>query len=649
VKPLRDRDGEVSGCAGVALDISLNLPAAPPTADKGPWYQELIETIEGVVWEADLEDSRYTYVSPRAVTLLGYPLDRWLTEKNFWLETAHPDDADKIREELTRPGDLKPTYQIEYRARAADGRWVWLCNGFTVIREAGQPLRARGVIMDVTPYKEAEQALRESEERFRAVFDSAGIGIALIDADGNLTLSNTPLQRMLGRGAAELHGRSLTSLSHPDDMWISRPLFDALVRGERDSFHQEKRYLHKNGQIVWANLVTTAMREAGGDRPEIICIVADATARKQIETQLQHQLGLTQAIIASFRGGLCALDREGRATYINPAAEQILGWREDELLGAPLLDILVPGDRGRDHTSWRAATQRGQTIAIDEAQFVKRDGTLFPVGYTLSPIVEEHGVRGAVLAFRELTEQKRLQAELATVNRLVAESREDAQQHLARELHDGAIQLLIGISYQMGRRLATVPDQEMREMRQSVLDVVVQLRGLLGELRPAELEELGLATALEGYVARLQREAGPEAPEIALNIVEDSHAIPLPTARCIFRVAQEGLRNTLRHARAQRIDVELRVGTEEATLTIRDDGTGFNVPSSLSALTRSNHFGLVGMAERVALANGQLSIRSQLGHGTAIFLRLPTTTGVTAMPKPHAEAPPTPRFNTNLA
>lgn len=250
VKPLHDHDGTVSGCAGVALDISLKLPVAPPSDDKGPWYQELVETIDGVVWEADLEDSRYTYVSPRAVTLLGYPLDRWLTEKNFWFETTHPDDAAKIREELTRSGEIKPTYQIEYRARAADGRWVWLCNGFTVIREEGQPIRARGVIMDVTAYKETEQALRESEGRFRAVFDSAGIGIALLDADGDLTLSNTPLQRMLGRGAAELHGRSLTALSHPDDMWISRPLFDALVRGERDSFRQEKRYLHKNGQIV---------------------------------------------------------------------------------------------------------------------------------------------------------------------------------------------------------------------------------------------------------------------------------------------------------------------------------------------------------------------------------------------------------------
>lgn len=182
---------------------------------------------------------------------------------------------------------------------------------------------------------------------------------------------------------------------------------------------------------------------------------------------------------------------------------------------------------------------------------------------------------------------------------------------------------MIGISYQLGRRIASDSDAELKDVRQSVLEVVAQLRALLGELRPAGLEELGLTTALEGYVARLQREAGPHSPEITLDVDQDSLDLPLPVARCLFRVAQEGLRKAMHHAQPSHVGVQLRLTEDIATLIIRDDGRGFSVPSSLTVLTQSNHFGLVGMAERVALAGGQLSIRSQIDRGTTVSLQLP--------------------------
>jgi signal transduction histidine kinase len=93
-------------------------------------------------------------------------------------------------------------------------------------------------------------------------------------------------------------------------------------------------------------------------------------------------------------------------------------------------------------------------------------------------------------------------------------------------------------------------------------------------------------------------------------------------------VAQEGLRNALRHAEATQLSVLLRLSTDLASLTIRDNGRGFAVSPSLTALTKSNHFGLVGMAERVALAGGQLAIRSQIERGTTLFLQLPLVEGV---------------------
>jgi two-component system sensor histidine kinase DegS len=153
--------------------------------------------------------------------------------------------------------------------------------------------------------------------------------------------------------------------------------------------------------------------------------------------------------------------------------------------------------------------------------------------------------------------------------------------------------------------------------------VVTQLRRLIGELRPAGLEELGLTAALEGYVAHLQREGGPDVPKIRLNLDASGPALAEPVAICLFRVAQEGLRNTLKHARAGQVTLHLRLLDGEAVLSVHDDGRGFHVPSRLSTLTEADHFGLVGMAERVNWAGGQFDVRSQPGVGTEVTARIP--------------------------
>ncbi|MDQ3397981.1 MAG: ATP-binding protein, partial [Deinococcota bacterium] len=168
----------------------------------------------------------------------------------------------------------------------------------------------------------------------------------------------------------------------------------------------------------------------------------------------------------------------------------------------------------------------------------------------------------------------------------------------------------------------------LEHVHKELLEVVKQLRGVIGELRPAALEELGLRVALEGLAAQLTRtagESGASGPEIALDIhLEDD--LPRPVARCVFRVAQEALRNALRYARASRITLRLR-SAAGLTLTVTDDGSGFCVPQHLSELAKEDHFGLVGMAEQVASVSGELSIRSQPGKGTEVAVAIPIPKG----------------------
>lgn len=244
------------------------------------------------------------------------------------------------------------------------------------------------------------------------------------------------------------------------------------------------------------------------------------------------------------------------------------------------------------------------------------------------------GVAAHNLALAEDLRESR--AELARAHQQLLYAREQERHQIACDLHDNAVQQLLGISYQVvalqqrlrrleGNGAANLEriDPGLDALRQEILRVITQLRDLIGELRPPGLEEFGLGSALEGFVHKVQRQAGRSGPQIELTIDLNGTEIPEAVGICLFRVSQEALRNSLKHASAQRIQMQLSGSKEEVRLEIVDDGCGFYVPNRLSELTQTNHYGLVGIAERVDWVNGQLEIHSQPGQGTLILVRMP--------------------------
>jgi signal transduction histidine kinase len=235
-----------------------------------------------------------------------------------------------------------------------------------------------------------------------------------------------------------------------------------------------------------------------------------------------------------------------------------------------------------------------------------------------------------------LADVERMRDELARAHRRLAQSHQEERCYLARELHDGAVQQLLGITYRLVESRRTICDNlpnnfrqrdelsfALDTTRQEVLSVTRQLRGLIGELRPAGLEEFGLTTALDGYVARLQRETPVPIPKIHLDLAKIGPTLPMPIALCFFRTAQEALRNAIKHAQAQQITIRLRLRADEVMLNIIDDGVGFQVPSSLGQLAQHDHFGLIGIEEQVAWVGGELTLYSQPQVGTDILIRVP--------------------------
>jgi signal transduction histidine kinase len=206
--------------------------------------------------------------------------------------------------------------------------------------------------------------------------------------------------------------------------------------------------------------------------------------------------------------------------------------------------------------------------------------------------------------------------------RAVTQTQEEERARLGRELHDETVQTLIALSHKAQviqrhyERAAPQTSADIQTMRQMITSAIDEVRRFSRALHPHYLEELGLVTALE----TLAQEGG------ATFYTTGSGAALLPEQElAIYRVAQEAFNNARHHAAAQHIEIRLQFAASEVQLCVKDDGKGFTVPVSLNDLTRSGHFGLIGMRERARLVNGHLTINSVQGSGTLVTLKLRLT------------------------
>jgi signal transduction histidine kinase len=272
----------------------------------------------------------------------------------------------------------------------------------------------------------------------------------------------------------------------------------------------------------------------------------------------------------------------------------------------------------------RIVHQRGEVV-FDE------DGAKTAIVGTIHDVTERRALEEQVARFAE---RDRIEAERAEGRRRLAASRELERVRLARELHDGPVQNLLAISYTLAanhrappnKRSRTNGDSPLEEIRNDILGVVAELRNTIGELRPPGLSEFGLAAALEGYVAELNRRDGEEMPEIIVDLDGVAEELPDSVAITVFRIAQEGLRNALRHAQAREVRISLSREDDYLRLQICDDGQGFRFPARINDLAERGHFGLIGLVERVDQANGEIEIDSANGRGTTINVSMPIAT-----------------------
>lgn len=448
---VRDAEGRPLHYQCTVHDITERKRAEDAVRRSEQHLSDLVRGIEGILWEADAATLRFSYVSPQAERLLGYPVSQWLEEEDFWLRRLHPDDREEVARvcaERTRAGR---DHDLEYRMLAADGRVLWLRDIVHVVREEGTPTRLRGLMVDVSERRRAmdwqqhygwvlERVVQgaPSEELLDGLarfLESQCEGtrcavVAVSDDRTRLELRAAP--SLPASYAGLLHGLALGAAVAWPAVRAARERRRVLVEDVaacRDCHDWKSEALAAGVGAVWAEpvcddegevLAVIMLHHAEAhppvsDQERAVSHVTHLCALALERARQRDALRLAGVVFEHSGQALLVLDPQLRVLAVNPALHRLTGYDPAHLVGRPLDALLVPaGEQGLQELIRKARQGQGHE---GELLLATRDARhLLPMWASLSPVVDADArVRRHVLALTDMSEHK---AQAARIERL---------------------------------------------------------------------------------------------------------------------------------------------------------------------------------------------------------------------------------------
>ncbi|HEX5545737.1 MAG TPA: PAS domain S-box protein, partial [Nitrospira sp.] len=287
IDPLRNAEGHIVGAVNLFLDITARKHVEDAVRSSEEKFRMLAEAMPHFVWQTD-EQGEMEFGNQRWYDYTG--LTHETTRHGGWLTVQHPDDASRLAEAWKKAVETGGEYDAETRfRRAVDGSYRWFrVRGAPVGDSEGRIQSWVGTCTDIHDRKEAELALRESEERYRATFANAAVGIAHIGLDGRWLQFNESLCTITGYSREELLGMTFADITYPGDLEAEWAQAHRMLAGEVETYSMEKRYVRKDGSLIWVHKTVSLLRDADRMPLHFISIVEDIDDRKQAEEALRE-------------------------------------------------------------------------------------------------------------------------------------------------------------------------------------------------------------------------------------------------------------------------------------------------------------------------------------------------------------------------
>jgi len=518
-----------------------------------------------------------------------------------------------------------------------------------------------------------EQALRESEERFRTAMNNLAEGLYTLDLEGRVTSANASAEKLFGWTTAELLGKRMHEVihfKHPDGTPFPASecrILTSVLREGREIRESEDIFIRKDGSFFPVVFSASPMK-VGGVTKGLVISFRDDTERRETEAALRQSERIYRGIGESIDFGVWICDAEGRNIYASQSFLDLVGLDQKQCSEFGWTHVLHPDDAPSALAAWRECVRTG-TPWERELRFSRPGGGWHHILARGVPIRDDDG-KVIFWAGINLDIQHRKEAEFALESRIaertdellkarnelrelsgrLLKTQDEERRRIARELHDGVGQLLAAMN--MNLAIALPEKSKVSEEARKSLDetgtlveqALRDIRTMSYLLHPPLLDEIGLGSALQWYVSGFSERSNIA---VALDLTSDLGKLPRDVELSLFRIVQECLTNIHRHSGSSTARVRIFRTPGEICLEVRDEGKG--IPGELRDKISSGEgfgLGIRGIRERLRQFGGRLDLHSD-ENGTVVLAAVPDgprespedESQIPAAP-PSAEAPP---------
>jgi PAS domain S-box-containing protein len=642
-------------------------------------FRSIADSAPVLIWMAGTDKKRFYFNQPW-LAFTGRALEQELGDG--WAEGVHPDDWARCLEAYGTHFEARAPIEVEYRLRRHDGEYRWVLDrGRPQFTPAGEFEGYVGSAIDVTDLKRTDQALQASERRYRALFEKANDAIFLETEDDDIVAVNQRACDLLGYSRAELLAMKVSDLQAPEVRGIPGAVIKGELGRHQDNPF-EALDVHRDGRRIPVEITNAAIEEDGKrlvlsivrdvserrrlleeleERLRFETVLADLSARfinlpaDEIDAQIEQSLRTIVEYLEVDRGGLAEVLSDPKQLVLTHSyhvpgpppdthtiLDEQLPWYtrtiyQGEILRFSALPADLPPDAVMEreyclHVGLKAHVMiplkvMGAVVgAIGFGSFCRyRDWPddlvqrLRLVGEIFTYALARKGADAALRAREQSLRQAR--EGLRKLAAKLLHAQEEERRRIAREMHDDWTQrlALLGIDIAKLEKHIGVPERALpllRTMQEQLMSLSEDVHDLSRQLHPSILDDVGLVEALRSECASFSRRERIEVvyrPEAVLP------TLPKDAPLCVYRVAQEALRNLAKHAAVNEAWVTLVATGPELLLRVQDKGVGFD-PAGMHS---QPGLGLSSMEERVRLIQGKLSVTSAPGRGTTVEVRVP--------------------------
>lgn len=632
---------------GIGIDLRERRKAQEVLKESERKFRKMIEALPVAVYTTDAE-GRITHYNPAAVELAGRVPE---PGTSYWCVTwklFYPDGRPMPHDTCPMAVAIKKRRMIrnvEGIAERPDGSRRWFQPYPTpLFDDKGQLVGGINVLVDITERKLAEEALRESEYRFRALFDNSNDAFLLTRPDGTIESANPAACAMWGLSEQEFCHLGRSGILDANDQRFVNALDVRQNKGRVQA--AELTAIHKSGKRFPVELDSTILP---GNPEQSFVILRDISERKRANEILRQSMKKYRALFEQSADGIYLHDLDGSILDANRAAVNQSGYAKYELLRLTVFDFLtIDYDRQRVLERWRQWKPE-QPITVEVAHR-RKDGTIYAAEVNTAKV--QFGKEELILAIvRDITERKQTKetllkmnenlerqvaertAELERRNREIRElahktiaAMENDRKALSKELHDSVGGTLAAIKYQLESRVEDFgsPPHWIKLPLEKIItylsDAITESRRITKQLRPSVLDDFGLSAAINEHIADFQ-DFHPKIKVKKRIRILDELSDDLKTI--LYRVLQEALNNVGKHSKANQVDIRCFRYRGWVKLIIKDNGVGFNSDEIIQHSNVLEGYGIHSMKERVEICKGRFHIESMPGKGTIIFATVP--------------------------